>query len=495
MPKRDKLFQLVRSLTKTEKRYFSIYTQLHAKSENNDYLKLFRELERQETLDESRIKQNLAGERLLDHYAVTKSYLYDLILKAMRSYSKHSEDKRVLDLIQDVEFLSSKGIFDQAMQLLLKAKEIAEENGLLANLDLLLHWEKRIHMASDFVLFDEQRLQALGAEQSQVQLKRRMQNRLWIKNAMLTGKRMGRNYPFDPLQGLSEAEQQALREIQEHPRNLLPAFFIEVQSMVSQGLYSEAFQALHSMKKEWLERGYYLEFPLLFIRIQKMILEVLFELGRTKELELELQTLGVDADWASLNDFIAAWVRSTPLFYSGYKALVQGDELQLRQFAQSWERRPILDQLYPFGYETKAAFFTGYVFFLKGKHEDAEQEFAKICRAPGEWPCLQTLYAAWIFRLVCHIEMGSWKKVVRVAGRFKERVQSDAENRCVDLGSGLDALCRCLDGSESLAAIDRLKQVDFEHCFGALGRGSLFALATRVFCALNPVDLNPLDWK
>jgi len=111
MPKRDKLFQLVRSLSKTEKRYFSIYAQLHAKSENNDYLKLFREFERQETLDESRIKQNLEGERLLDHYAVTKSYLYDLILKAMRSYSKHSEDKRVLDFIQDVEFLASKGIF------------------------------------------------------------------------------------------------------------------------------------------------------------------------------------------------------------------------------------------------------------------------------------------------------------------------------------------------------------------------------------------------
>lgn len=495
MPKRDKLFQLVRSLTKTEKRYFSIYTQLHAKSENNDYLKLFREFERQETLDESRIKQNLAGERLLEHYAVTKSYLYDLILKAMRSYSKHSEDKRVLDLIQDVEFLASKGIFDQALQLLFKAKEMAEENGLLANLDLLLHWEKRIHLASGFVQFDEQRLHSLGAEQIQVQQKRRMQNRLWLKNALITGIGFGRHYAFDPLSDLTGEETSVLQSIQGHPRNVLPSFFIHVQSMVLEGKLQDSLEALVVMKKNWLEQGHHLEFPLLFIRIQKMLLDVLFELGKTKELELELQSLGADVEWASLNDYVAAWVRSTPLFFMGYKALVQRDELLLRQFAQMWERRPILDQLYLFGYETKASFFIGYGFYLRAKLEDAEQEFAKICRNAGDWPCLSTLYATWIFRLICHIEMGSWKKVVRTAGRFKEQILLDTDSSPSGLVIALDVLNRSKGGAETLQSVRQFQKVDFASCFPAQGRGSLFALASRVLAELNTEDLNPLDWK
>jgi len=495
MPKRDKLFQLVRSLSKTEKRYFSIYTQLHAKSENNDYLKLFREFERQETLDEGKIKLNLAGERLLNHYAVTKSYLYDLILKAMRSYSKHSEDKRVLDLIQDVEFLTSKGIFDQALLMLQKAKEIAEQNGLLANLDLLLHWEKRIHLASRFVYFDDQRLQTLGGEQLDVQQKRRIQNKLWVKNAMLTGKTLGRNYDFDPLLGFSEMDWQFVKALKSHARNELPITLIEVKTKVANGQLEEGLQILNSVKKSWLEQKLHMEFPLLFIQILVGIMDLLFEMDKTKELDQELQAVQKDSEWNQLNDFVAAWVRCAPIFYAGYRAALQRDELNLRQFLQAWDRRPILDQLYLFGYETKATFFVGYSCFLRRKFEDAEHEFAAVCKASGDWYCLSTLFSAWIFRLICQMEMGSWKKIIRLAERFRALVDEHGSLNYPKLSTALDLILKCTNGNEVAGSLAEFKNMDWQEIGLDSNRVNLLGLTKIEWEAHTQEDLNPSEWK
>jgi hypothetical protein len=495
MPKRDKLFQLVRSLSKTEKRYFSIYAQLHAKSENNDYLKLFREFERQETLDESRIKHNLEGERLLDHYAVTKSYLYDLILKAMRSYSKHSEDKRVLDFIQDVEFLASKGIFDQALQLLNKAREIASEHGLLASLDLLLHWEKRIHMASGFVYFDEEKLTNLGGVQLQLQLKRRMQNRLWRKNAMAFGGQMGRLYSDDPLQGLNSEEESALKLLSAHPRNELPSFFIEVERLISEGKVEDALNQLEQIQLAWEASTHVLEFPFLYLRICRVRFQILFDLGRFKKLDTEIERVASNETLVTLNDYISAWARSVSLYYSGYKAILQRDEFGLRQFVLSWERRPILDQLYVLGYETNATFFTGYSAYLRGKWEDAEQEFAKICRNPEDWPNLPTLYGAWIYRLICHFKMGSWKKIIRVSGRFKERLDGDGIAHIHDIKNGLEELSACLSGADVLKSFPRLLKIKMDFNFSKQASCSLFNLSIEDLKSLDLEEIRPQDWK
>jgi len=495
MPKRDKLFQLVRSLSKTEKRYFSIYAQLHAKSENNDYLKLFREFERQETLDESRIKQNLEGERLLDHYAVTKSYLYDLILKAMRSYSKHSEDKRVLDFIQDVEFLASKGIFDQALQLLNKAREIAIEHGLLASLDLLLHWEKRIHLASGFVYFNEEKLANLGDVQLQLQMKRRMQNRLWRKNAMAFGGELGRKYTENPLHGLSAEEEKALELLKVHPRNELPAFFIEIEKLIFAGNAEEALHFLEQTQLAWEASNHAIEFPFLYLRICRVRFQILFDLGRYKEVDMEIERLATNEPLFTLNDYISAWIRSVSLYYDGYKSALQRDDLGLRQFVLSWEKRPILDQLYLLGYETNATFFVGYASYLRRKWDDAEQEFAKICRNPDDWPNLPVLYGAWIYRLICHFKMGSWKKIIRVAARFKERLELDGLANLDEVKSVLGELAGSLSGTDVLNCFPRLLQIQMNFNFSKQSSSSLFALSLEDLKSLDLEEIRPQDWK
>jgi tetratricopeptide (TPR) repeat protein len=495
MPKRDKLFQLVRSLSKTEKRYFSIYAQLHTKSENNDYLKLFREFERHETLDETKIKANLSGQRLLEHYAVTKSYLYDLILKAMRSYSKHSDDKRVLDLIQDVEFLASKGIFDQALQLLYKAREISEQQGLLANLDLLLHWEKRIHLASGFVYFNEQRLEGLSKEQAKVQLQRRLQNRLWLKNAIATGKRLGRLYGDGFAGEISVEEMGVLNEIKAKPKNDVPRFFMEVQDLILTGSFQPALVKLLEAKENWLAKQYHSDYPLLFVRLLSLILETYFELGDDKAIHTELESVGQDSEWLNQNDYVVAWYGAAVVFYMGYKAVLNSDELALRQFVNAWNSRPILDQLYVVGYESKALFFMGYAAFLRKRYDEAEQEFAYLCRFPDDWPCLSLIYGAWLFRIMCHAQLGSWKKVVRAASKWHERLVEDGLQSCIPIQEPLKRVALSTNGNEVFNAVLQFQQQDLGLCFPTQGRGNLFAVAAKCIANIRLEELHLQEGK
>ena len=52
----DQLFRLIKSMTKSEKKYFHQFAQRHVKGQSNNYLRLFLAIEQQEVYDEARLK-------------------------------------------------------------------------------------------------------------------------------------------------------------------------------------------------------------------------------------------------------------------------------------------------------------------------------------------------------------------------------------------------------------------------------------------------------
>ncbi len=117
----DQLFQLIHSLSKSEKRYFKIHSSLQAG--NKMYIELFDLIEKQRQYDEKSLKSKLK----IAAFAVAKVYLYNLILKNLRSQSNNSiKKKHVIELLENAENLLVKGLFDQSYKQLMKAKKIAE---------------------------------------------------------------------------------------------------------------------------------------------------------------------------------------------------------------------------------------------------------------------------------------------------------------------------------------------------------------------------------
>lgn len=131
----DKLFVLIKSLTKNEKRYFKRFAQIHGTSGNTAYLTLFDLIEAQKKFDEEKIKQKLSGTKLAENLAVTKIYLYKLILKSLFLYGANNDsyDELAQQFIYG-KILYKKGLYSHAKNYLNKARQrsVLTERYLLA---------------------------------------------------------------------------------------------------------------------------------------------------------------------------------------------------------------------------------------------------------------------------------------------------------------------------------------------------------------------------
>ena len=120
----EDVFQLIKSLNKTEKRYFKLYASLQ--KGDKGYLQLFDAIEKQVVYDEERILAKFKQERFTNNFSVVKAYLYQSVLKSMRLYSSSASVQILLrEMIADIQFLFERGLFKQAGKLIEKAKQMA----------------------------------------------------------------------------------------------------------------------------------------------------------------------------------------------------------------------------------------------------------------------------------------------------------------------------------------------------------------------------------
>lgn len=124
MPKygNSDLFQLIKSLSKTEKAYVRKFAERHVTGEKTNYLQLFDAIDAQETYDESRLKK----ETYVKQLPYLKNYLRGIILKAMQSfYAEHTTGHRIRRMMDDAWFLYRKKLYKQCSETLEKVKELA----------------------------------------------------------------------------------------------------------------------------------------------------------------------------------------------------------------------------------------------------------------------------------------------------------------------------------------------------------------------------------
>ena len=126
MPTPDTLFELIKSLDKSEKRHFKIYAKRHVLHEENQYMRLFEIIDELDKYSEKIIKKQLGKTKFSKNLASGKNYLYNLILKSLRTYHSGKSIKvKLQELWLDINILIEKGLLRQAMKLIRKAKKLA----------------------------------------------------------------------------------------------------------------------------------------------------------------------------------------------------------------------------------------------------------------------------------------------------------------------------------------------------------------------------------
>jgi tetratricopeptide (TPR) repeat protein len=137
------LFKLIKSLSKSEKRFFKLSSSLQSGDKN--YLKIFDFIEAQVKYDEEELKEAFKNETFIKHLPSEKNHLYKLILKALRSYySEQSVSSMLKQEIKNVEILYNKALYKECEKFVQRAKEIARDHEKFYYWYELLSWEKKL---------------------------------------------------------------------------------------------------------------------------------------------------------------------------------------------------------------------------------------------------------------------------------------------------------------------------------------------------------------
>lgn len=137
------LHRLIKSLSKSEKRFFKLNSSLQSGDKN--YLKIFDFIEKQKNYDEYELKDYFKDERFIKHLPSEKNHLYRLILKSLRAYySDQSVSSQLKQEIKNIDILYRKALYKECSKFVKRAKNLAREYEKFYYLFELINWEKRL---------------------------------------------------------------------------------------------------------------------------------------------------------------------------------------------------------------------------------------------------------------------------------------------------------------------------------------------------------------
>ncbi len=139
----DHLYQLIKSLTKAEKRGFKIYA-LRNSSEDAKFIQLFDAIDKAKGYDEELILKKISGLKKVQ-LSNLKAHLYKQIMTSLRlNYVSHNIDIQLREQIDYARILYDKGLYKQSLKILEKAKLLSYEHHRITLTTEILGFEKLI---------------------------------------------------------------------------------------------------------------------------------------------------------------------------------------------------------------------------------------------------------------------------------------------------------------------------------------------------------------
>lgn len=165
----SELFQLIKSMSGTEKRYFKVYSSKHIIGEQNSYVMLFDAIDKQKEYDEAELKNKFSGENFTKHFAWRKNYLYNHLLDSLQAYHLNlTADSVIRKKMQQVKILYDKGLYEQCRKLLEAIKEEAEEYENFSYMIEVCRWKKKLLYISSYYKMKKEDLLTVFEEESEI---------------------------------------------------------------------------------------------------------------------------------------------------------------------------------------------------------------------------------------------------------------------------------------------------------------------------------------
>ncbi|MFT3908229.1 MAG: hypothetical protein QM737_02290 [Ferruginibacter sp.] len=179
MPNRsaDILFQLIRSLEKSEKRNFKLYIQRSSGNKDLKIIELFDALDKLPAYDEQLLLKKLSSIKK-PQLSNTKAHLYKQLLASLRLIkTQESIDLQLHEQLDYARILYNKGLYLQSLKILEKAKELAITYNQDSFLIQVISLEKKIEILH-ITRSMQDRADRLSEEADEINAKRVMITRL-----------------------------------------------------------------------------------------------------------------------------------------------------------------------------------------------------------------------------------------------------------------------------------------------------------------------------
>lgn len=163
-----RLFNLIKNLSSSEKRYFKIFASKTTANKDNKYVLLFELVEGHEDYDEDAIKDAIYGNEKIQtrKFSELKAYLYDLILKSLLAFDENaSVGFKVRGILQSVSVLYKRALYEDCKELLAKARKLIDRYELILERLEILKWEKKLAYTQSDVAFLDSNLERITHEE------------------------------------------------------------------------------------------------------------------------------------------------------------------------------------------------------------------------------------------------------------------------------------------------------------------------------------------
>ena len=147
------LYDLIKSLTASEKRYFKMYASLQ--KGNKNYTDLFKAIDSMPIYDEKILQKSYGKERSDKNLTYTKNYLYKLIFKSLNSYKEEkSVDSKLTNILNSCRILFDKSLISQYFKTLESGKKLALKHEKFSYLIEFLEIERQLIRKKDISVKD-----------------------------------------------------------------------------------------------------------------------------------------------------------------------------------------------------------------------------------------------------------------------------------------------------------------------------------------------------
>lgn len=180
------LFELIKSLNKSEKRYFKLYSSRHTIGEENGYLRLFDFIDRMDTYQEDLIFMHFKGQALLNKFSITKARLYNNILRSLDAFNANSsEDAQLYRSLNCADILFDKGLYKQCEKLLASTEKLAQKSERFTILLDIKEKQKRLIENDGYVDSNQNQLAEMFENEETIIAELKLYNELWNVKSLI----------------------------------------------------------------------------------------------------------------------------------------------------------------------------------------------------------------------------------------------------------------------------------------------------------------------